>query len=66
MQDYVDWVAVEQVAYDGMRMPLRGPDLEAAVTAMHGKTSIDIMAWRLRCTTRSVERARKRLGLIYE
>lgn len=53
----IDELAVAQVAHDGHRMALRGADLEAAVQAMrHHRVPVDLMAWRLHLTPRTVER----------
>lgn len=52
----VDDLAVTLVAVDGMRMPLRGADLHAAVNKMRGRITPELMAWRLCLTERSLWR----------
>jgi hypothetical protein len=59
----VDELAVVQVAHDGLRLPLRGAERDEAVRRMHGRVELDLIAWRLCTTTRTVHRVAARLGL---
>jgi len=59
----VDELAVLQVAHDGLRLRLRGADRDEAVRRMHGRVDVDLIAWRLFTTTRTVHRVASRLGL---
>lgn len=52
----IDELAVAQVAEDGMRLRLRGADRDEAVRRMHGRVDIDLIAWRLYTTARTVQR----------
>ena len=56
----IDELAVTQVAVDGMRMHLRGRDRDEAIRRMHGRIDIEIIAWRLYTTTRTVQRVMAR------
>ncbi|GAB4999692.1 hypothetical protein MAHJHV65_46690 [Mycobacterium avium subsp. hominissuis] len=56
----IDELAVTQVAVDGMRMHLRGRDRDEAIRRMNGRIGIDIIAWRLYTTTRTVQRVMAR------
>ena len=58
-----DELAVLQVAHDGLRLRLRGADRDEAVRRMHGRIDIDLIAWRLYTTSRTVHRVAARLGL---
>lgn len=51
----IDWVTVLQVANDGARLALHGPERREAVRRMIGRVDVDLMAWRLRTTTAAVE-----------
>lgn len=59
----IDELAITQVAVDGMRMHLRGRDRDEAIQRMHGRIDIDIdiIAWRLYTTTRTVQRVMARI-----
>ncbi|WAJ47976.1 hypothetical protein OK015_28940 (plasmid) [Mycobacterium sp. Aquia_216] len=59
----IDELAVLQVAHDGQRMRLRGADRDEAIRRMHGRVDIDLVAWRLHTTSRTVHRVAARLGL---
>ena len=59
----IDELAVLQVAHDGLRLRLRGADRDEAVRRMHGRIDIDLIAWRLYTTSRTVHRVAARLGL---
>ncbi|SOJ57006.1 hypothetical protein MSIMFB_04484 [Mycobacterium simulans] len=59
----IDELAVLQVAHDGLRLHLRGADRDEAVRRMHGRIDMDLIAWRLHTTTRTVQRVAARLGL---
>ena len=59
----IDELAVVQVAHDGLRLRLRGADRDEAVRRMHGRVELDLIAWRLYTTTRTVHRVAARLGL---
>ncbi|OBG72973.1 MULTISPECIES: hypothetical protein [unclassified Mycobacterium] len=59
----IDELAVVQVAHDGLRLRLRGAERDEAVRRMHGRVDLDIIAWRLYTTTRTVHRVAARLGL---
>ena len=59
----VDELAVIQVANDGLRLPLRGAERDEAVRRMHGRVELDLIAWRLYTTTRTVHRVAARLRL---
>ncbi|EFG78341.1 hypothetical protein HMPREF0591_1752 [Mycobacterium parascrofulaceum ATCC BAA-614] len=59
----IDELAVLQVAHDGLRLPLRGADRDEAVRRMHGRVELELIAWRLYTTTRTVHRVAARLGL---
>lgn len=50
--DDVDWIAVLQVADDGMRLSLRAGDRREAIRRMAGRIDADLIAWRL-CMPRS-------------
>lgn len=56
----IDELAITQVAVDGMRMHLRGRDRDEAIRRMHGRIDVDIIAWRLYTTTRTVQRVMAR------
>ena len=56
----IDELAVTQVAVDGMRMRLRRRDRDEAIRRMHGRIDIEIIAWRLYTTTRTVQRVMAR------
>lgn len=56
----IDELAITQVAVDGMRMHLRGRDRDEAIRHMHGRIDVDIIAWRLYTTTRTVQRVMAR------
>ncbi|OSC17879.1 hypothetical protein B8W69_29550 [Mycobacterium vulneris] len=62
-QPDIDELAVIQVAYDGLRLRLRGAERDEAVRRMHGRVELDLIAWRLYTTTRTVHRVAARLGL---
>ncbi|MDO2394760.1 hypothetical protein QRB38_13165 [Mycobacterium avium subsp. hominissuis] len=57
----IDELAITQVAVDGMRMHLRGRDRDEAIRRMHGRIDIDIIAWRLYTTPRTVQRVMARI-----
>ncbi|BBZ38813.1 hypothetical protein [Mycobacterium conspicuum] len=59
----LDELAVVQVAHDGLRLRLRGAERDEAVRRMHGRVELDLIAWRLYTTTRTVHRIAARLGL---
>ena len=59
----LDELAVVQVAHDGLRLRLRGAERDEAVRRMHGRVELDLIAWRLYTTTRTVHRVAARLGL---
>jgi len=59
----IDELAVSQVADDGLRLRLRGADRDEAIRRMHGRVELDLIAWRLYTTTRTVHRVAARLGL---
>lgn len=59
----IDELAVVQVADDGLRLRLRGPERDEAIRRMHGRVDLDLIAWRLYTTTRTVHRVAARLGL---
>ena len=59
----IDELAILQVVHDGLRLRLRGADRDEAVRRMHGRVEIDLIAWRLYTTTRTVHRVAARLGL---
>jgi len=59
----VDELAVMQVADDGLRLPLRGAERDEAIRRMHGRVELDLIAWRLYTTTRTVHRVAARLRL---
>jgi hypothetical protein len=59
----IDELAVAQVAEDGLRLRLRGADRDEAVRRMHGRLDIDLIAWRLHTTARTVHRVAARLRL---
>ncbi|OBJ01461.1 hypothetical protein [Mycobacterium sp. 1465703.0] len=59
----IDELAVLQVAHDGLRLHLRGADRDEAVRRMHGRIDIDLIAWRLYTTPRTIHRVAARLGL---
>jgi len=59
----LDELAVVQVTLDGLRLRLRGADRDEAVRRMHGRVELDLIAWRLYTTTRTVHRVAARLGL---
>ncbi|ASL12331.1 hypothetical protein U8D42_27245 (plasmid) [Mycobacterium europaeum] len=59
----IDELAVVQVAEDGLRLRLRGAERDEAVRRMHGRVELDLIAWRLYTTTRTVHRVAARLGL---
>ncbi|BAN91941.1 hypothetical protein BB737_28470 [Mycobacterium avium subsp. hominissuis] len=59
----IDELAVIQVAHDGQRLRLRGPERDEAVRRMHGRVELELIAWRLYTTTRTVHRVAARLGL---
>jgi hypothetical protein len=59
----VDDLSVIQVAHDGMRLRLKGPDRDEAVRRMHRRLDTDLIAWRLYITPRTVQRVVARLGL---
>ena len=59
----IDELAILQVAHDGQRMRLRGADRDEAIRRMHGRLDIDLIAWRLYTTSRTVHRVAARLGL---
>lgn len=59
----IDVLAVAQVAHDGLRLRLRGADRDEALRRMHGRVELDLIAWRLYTTTRTVQRVAARLGL---
>lgn len=59
----IDELSVTQVATDGMRMHLKGPDRDEAVRRMHLRVAPHIIAWRLYTTPRTVHRVAARLGL---
>lgn len=52
----VDELAVDLVAEDGMRMHLRGADRAEAIRRMNGRIEVELIAWRLYITTRTVQR----------
>lgn len=56
----IDELAITQVAVDGMRMHLRGRDRDEAIRRMHSRIDVDIIAWRLYTTTRTVQRVMAR------
>jgi hypothetical protein len=58
----IDELAILQVAHDGLRMRLRRADRDEAVRRMHGRLDIDLIAWRLYTTSRTVHRVAARLG----
>jgi hypothetical protein len=57
----IDEISVAQVAQDGHRLPLRGEDFDAAVKDMRNRFPIYIIAWRLNCGERKVERTLERI-----
>lgn len=57
----IDELAITQVAVDGMRMHLRGRNRDEAIQRMHGRIDVDIIAWRLYTTTRTVQRVMARI-----
>lgn len=59
----LDELAITQVATDGMRLALHGPDRDEAVRRMHRRVQPELIAWRLHTTTRTVQRVTARLGL---
>jgi hypothetical protein len=59
----IDELAVLQVAHEGQRMRLLGADRDEAIRRMHGRIDIDLIAWRLHTTSRTVHRVAARLGL---
>jgi len=59
----IDELAVLQVAHDGLRLRLRGAERDEAIRRMHGRIELDLIAWRLHTTTRTVHRVAARLGL---
>ena len=59
----IDELGVIQVALDGLRLHLRGAERDEAVRRMHGRIELDLIAWRLYTTTRTVHRVAARLGL---
>jgi hypothetical protein len=52
----IDELAVTQAAVDGMRMHLRGRDRDEAIRRMYGRVDMELIAWRLYTTTRTVQR----------
>lgn len=59
----LDHLSVTQVARDGMRLRLKGPERDEAVKRMYRRIDTDIIAWRLHTTARTVQRVATRLGL---
>ncbi len=59
----IDELAIIQVAHDGQRLRLRRPERDEAIRRMHGRVELDLIAWRLYTTTRTVHRVAARLGL---
>ncbi|WP_155722818.1 hypothetical protein [Mycobacterium avium] len=59
----IDELAVVQVAHDGLRLRLRGAERDDAVRRMYGRVELELIAWRLYTTTRTVQRVAARLGL---
>jgi hypothetical protein len=59
----IDELAVVQVAHDGLRLPLRGAERDEAIRRMYDRVELDLIAWRLHTTTRTVHRVAARLGL---
>ena len=59
----IDELAVVQVAHDGLRLRLRAAERDEAVRRMYGRVELDLIAWRLHTTTRTVHRVAARLGL---
>ena len=59
----VDHLSVIQVVHDGMRLRLKGPERDEAVRRMHRRIDVDIIAWRLYTTPRTVQRVVARLAL---
>ena len=59
----LDELAGVQVADDGLRLRLSGAERNEAVRRMHERVDLDLIAWRLYTTTRTVHRAAARLGL---
>lgn len=57
----VDEIAVAFVVEDGLRMRLRGRDRDEAIRRMYGRIDTELIAWRLRITTRTVQRVRARI-----
>lgn len=65
MTPEIDELSVTQVATDGLRMHLKGPDRDEAVRRMHLRLDAEIIAWRLYTTPRTVQRVAARLGLTH-
>ncbi|PJD99423.1 MAG: hypothetical protein CK428_33110 [Mycobacterium sp.] len=61
---WIDELAIVQVCTDGLRLRLRGAERDEAIRRMHGRVAIDLIAWRLYTTPRTVQRTAARLGLV--
>lgn len=57
-----DELSVIQVAIDGMRLRLKGRERDEAIRMMHRRIEVDIIAWRLFTTVRTVQRVLARLS----
>lgn len=59
----VDWLAIEQVAQAGHRLPLREPERSEVVRRLYGHIDHEQLAHRLYISTRTLTRLAIRLGL---
>lgn len=58
----VDELSVIQVAIDGMRLRLKRRERDEAIRMMQRRVDVDIIAWRLFTTHRTLQRVMARLS----